>query len=108
MKKAEKAELEIISADTYYGKTYDEYAEPTAISGKNGDSSRMEAADRHAGTPEQNDQLVRGRRKIGLKKLAIKVDIDTLRGYRGVPRMLDLFKKHSIRASIFFLLIWTG
>jgi len=38
-----------------------------------------------------------------LKKLAIKVDIDTLRGYReGVPQMLDLFDKHEIRASIFF------
>ena len=38
-----------------------------------------------------------------MKKLAIKVDIDTLRGYReGVPQMLDLFKKHGIRASIFF------
>lgn len=38
-----------------------------------------------------------------MKKLAIKVDIDTLRGYReGVPKMLDLFKKHGIKASIFF------
>jgi len=38
-----------------------------------------------------------------LKKLAIKVDIDTLRGYReGVPQMLDLFKRHEIMASIFF------
>ena len=38
-----------------------------------------------------------------MKKLAIKVDIDTLRGYReGVPQMLDLFNRHGIRASIFF------
>ncbi|HAJ93956.1 MAG TPA: 4-deoxy-4-formamido-L-arabinose-phosphoundecaprenol deformylase [Synergistaceae bacterium] len=38
-----------------------------------------------------------------MKKLAIKVDIDTLRGYReGVPQMLDLFKRHEIMASIFF------
>ena len=38
-----------------------------------------------------------------MKQLAVKVDIDTLRGYReGVPQMLDLFKKHGIRASIFF------
>lgn len=38
-----------------------------------------------------------------MTKLAIKVDIDTLRGYReGMPRMLELFKKHSIKASIFF------
>lgn len=38
-----------------------------------------------------------------MTKLAIKVDVDTLRGYReGVPRLLDLFKKHSLHASIFF------
>ncbi|MGI6442750.1 MAG: polysaccharide deacetylase family protein [Synergistaceae bacterium] len=38
-----------------------------------------------------------------MNKLAIKVDIDTLRGYReGMPNMLNLFKKHSISASIFF------
>lgn len=36
-------------------------------------------------------------------RLAVKVDVDTLRGYReGVPRLLDLFKKHGIKASIFF------
>jgi len=36
-------------------------------------------------------------------KLAVKVDVDTLRGYReGVPNLLDLFKKHGIKASIFF------
>ena len=38
-----------------------------------------------------------------MSRLAIKVDIDTLRGYReGMPRMLDLFKKHGLCASIFF------
>jgi undecaprenyl phosphate-alpha-L-ara4FN deformylase len=38
-----------------------------------------------------------------LAKLAIKVDVDTLRGYReGVPRLLSLFKKHGLHASIFF------
>lgn len=38
-----------------------------------------------------------------MTKLAIKVDVDTLRGYReGVPRLLGLFKKHSLKASIFF------
>lgn len=38
-----------------------------------------------------------------MSRLAIKVDIDTLRGYReGMPRLLDVFKKHSITASIFF------
>ena len=36
-------------------------------------------------------------------KLAIKVDVDTLRGYReGVPRLLNLFKRHGLAASIFF------
>ncbi len=47
--------------------------------------------------------MVRRTGEVELPKLAIKVDIDTLRGYReGMPRMLDLFKKHSITASIFF------
>ena len=36
-------------------------------------------------------------------KLAIKIDIDTLRGYtEGLPRLLDLLREHKIRASIFF------
>lgn len=36
-------------------------------------------------------------------KLAIKVDVDTLKGYReGVPRLLELFERRQIRASIFF------
>ena len=36
-------------------------------------------------------------------KLAIKVDIDTLRGYReGLPQMLDLFNRQGIKTSIFF------
>ena len=35
--------------------------------------------------------------------LSLKVDVDTLRGYReGVPRMLDLFERLDIRASLFF------
>ncbi|EHL69799.1 polysaccharide deacetylase family protein [Cloacibacillus evryensis] len=38
-----------------------------------------------------------------MTRLAVKVDVDTLRGYlEGVPRMLALFKKTGIRASIFF------
>ena len=38
-----------------------------------------------------------------MKNLAIKVDIDTLRGYReGVPRLLDLLARHGIRATFFF------
>lgn len=40
-----------------------------------------------------------------MKRIAVKVDIDTLRGYReGVPRLLDLFKRKGIRASLFFSL----
>lgn len=36
-------------------------------------------------------------------RLAIKVDVDTYRGYlQGVPRLLDLFSKKNIKASIFF------
>ena len=36
-------------------------------------------------------------------RLAVKVDVDTLRGYvTGIPRLLDLFQKHDVRASIFF------
>lgn len=35
-------------------------------------------------------------------KLAIRVDVDTRIGLReGVPRLLDLFKRHSVRASFF-------
>lgn len=38
-----------------------------------------------------------------MSRLALKVDVDTMRGYAcGVPRLLDLFAKHRIRASIFF------
>lgn len=36
-------------------------------------------------------------------KLAIKVDVDTFRGYReGVPRLLELFERRGVRASVFF------
>ncbi|MDO4218563.1 MAG: polysaccharide deacetylase family protein [Synergistaceae bacterium] len=38
-----------------------------------------------------------------MARLAIKVDVDTYRGYlNGVPRLLDLFAKKNIKASIFF------
>lgn len=38
-----------------------------------------------------------------MMKLAIKVDVDTLRGYReGIPNLLSLFENHGIKASIFF------
>ena len=38
-----------------------------------------------------------------MTRLAVKVDVDTLRGYKeGVPHLLDLFKKHGVKASIFF------
>lgn len=35
--------------------------------------------------------------------LALKIDVDTLKGYReGLPRLLDVLKRREIRASIFF------
>lgn len=38
-----------------------------------------------------------------MARLAIKVDVDTYRGYlNGVPRLLDLFSRKNIKASIFF------
>lgn len=38
-----------------------------------------------------------------MKRLAIKVDADTLKGYReGVPRLLSLFESRGIKASFFF------
>jgi peptidoglycan/xylan/chitin deacetylase (PgdA/CDA1 family) len=41
--------------------------------------------------------------RLAVKGLALKVDVDTLRGYvEGVPRLLDLFGSYGIRASIFF------
>lgn len=37
------------------------------------------------------------------KKIAIKIDVDTKRGYaEGVPNMLDIFHKHDVKASFFF------
>ena len=38
-------------------------------------------------------------------KLALKVDVDTYRGTRdGVPRLLDLFGRHGVKATFFFSL----
>ncbi|MBQ3397183.1 MAG: 4-deoxy-4-formamido-L-arabinose-phosphoundecaprenol deformylase [Synergistaceae bacterium] len=38
-------------------------------------------------------------------KLAIKIDIDTLRGYlEGLPKLLDILSEHKVKASIFFSL----
>lgn len=37
------------------------------------------------------------------KKLALKVDVDTLKGYlEGVPRLLDIFGRRDLRVSFFF------
>lgn len=39
----------------------------------------------------------------GTTTLAIKIDIDTLKGYlEGLPRLLDIMKAHGVRASVFF------
>ena len=36
-------------------------------------------------------------------QLAIKIDIDTLKGYlEGLPRLLEILKAHEVKASIFF------
>lgn len=38
-----------------------------------------------------------------IKKIAVKIDVDTKRGYDiGVPRMLDAFKQENIKTSFFF------
>lgn len=38
-----------------------------------------------------------------MKKIAIKIDVDTKRGYDiGVPNMLDVFKEENVKASFFF------
>ena len=40
-----------------------------------------------------------------MKKLALKVDVDTYRGtLEGVPRLVDLFEKHGVKATFFFSL----
>jgi peptidoglycan/xylan/chitin deacetylase (PgdA/CDA1 family) len=40
-----------------------------------------------------------------LKELALKVDVDTYRGtLEGVPRLVDLFEKHGVKATFFFSL----
>jgi undecaprenyl phosphate-alpha-L-ara4FN deformylase len=40
-----------------------------------------------------------------LSSLALKVDVDTYRGtLEGVPRLVDLFEKHGLRATFFFSL----
>ncbi|MBQ7169878.1 MAG: 4-deoxy-4-formamido-L-arabinose-phosphoundecaprenol deformylase [Synergistaceae bacterium] len=39
----------------------------------------------------------------GTITLAVKIDIDTLKGYlEGLPRLLDILKAHDVRASVFF------
>ncbi len=40
-----------------------------------------------------------------MKKLVLKVDVDTYRGtLEGVPRLVDLFQRHGVKATFFFSL----
>jgi undecaprenyl phosphate-alpha-L-ara4FN deformylase len=40
-----------------------------------------------------------------LARIALKVDVDTLRGTReGVPRLIDIFERHGVRATFLFSL----
>ncbi len=40
------------------------------------------------------------------KTVALRVDVDTSRGLKkGIPKLLDLFRKYSVPASFFIVMI---
>lgn len=56
-----------------------------------------------AGNTRGRTRLVKGGVTVERKTLAIKVDVDTLKGYlEGVPRLLDILGRRDLRASFFF------
>ena len=53
--------------------------------------------------PENRRKLATKIAFAGKTWLAIKIDIDTLKGYlEGLPRLLEIMKAHDVKASVFF------
>ena len=67
----------------------------------------MDAEDGLPDGPQEDARLLSQRPQASrrLKKLALKVDVDTYRGtLEGVPRLVDLFQRHGVKATFFFSL----
>src|SRR5207245_4882704 len=84
-------------------------AEPRAQDLAIHERPRRAAAGRHARGPEAHlRRLPHARRRsatAGRMQLALKVDVDTYRGTRrGVPRLVELLKKHGAGATFLFSL----
>src|SRR5258705_1363043 len=82
-------------------------AEPRAQDLAIREGSQLAAAGQHARRPEAHlPRLPDARRRsaaAGRMKLALKVDVDTYRGTRrGVPRLVELLKKHGAGATFLF------
>ncbi len=71
------------------------------------EAPRVDAEDGLPDGPQEDARLLPQRPQASrrLKKLALKVDVDTYRGtLEGVPRLVDLFEKHGVKATFFFSL----